>query len=116
MSMDLFPTLIEFAGGLIEGKDIDGISIRDLLLSGEQLPERDLFWSFKNQKAIRRGPWKLVSTAKNDTITNELFNLKTDMSEQYDLSAEEPQLTSELLEELDHWHVDVWDGVITVSN
>ena len=115
MSMDLFPTLIEFAGGSFENKVIDGISIRNMLLSGEPLPERDLFWSFKNQKAVRRGLWKLVSTANNEMITNELFNLQTDLSEQQDVSAEQPQLMSELLEELDNWHRDVWDGVITVS-
>jgi arylsulfatase A-like enzyme len=115
MSMDLFPTLIEFAGGSIENKVIDGISIRNMLLSGEPLPERDLFWSFKNQKAVRRGPWKLVSTAKNDIITNELFNLQTDLSEQHDLSEEEPQLFNELLLVLDDWYRDVWNGVTTVS-
>jgi arylsulfatase A-like enzyme len=115
MSMDLLPTLVDFAGGAPTENIIDGISFKSLLLTGEQLRDRDLFWSFKNQKAMRRGTWKLVSTVKEDSITNELFDLNADLSEQNDLSDTEPEITKDLLHELDKWNAEVREGITVVA-
>jgi arylsulfatase A-like enzyme len=115
MSMDLLPTLVDFAGGAPTENIIDGISFKSLLLMGEQLRDRDLFWSFKNQKAMRRGTWKLVSTVKEDSITNELFDLNADLSEQNDLSDTEPEITKDLLHELDKWNAEVREGITVVA-
>ena len=59
MGMDFLPTLIDFAGGKPSGTNIDGISLKDLLLNGTKLPQRDLFWSFGHRLAMRRDNWKL---------------------------------------------------------
>jgi arylsulfatase A-like enzyme len=115
MSMDLLPTLVDFAVGAPTENIIDGISFKSLLLTGEQLRDRDLFWSFKNQKAMRRGTWKLVSTVKEDSITNELFDLNADLSEQNDLSDTEPEITKDLLHELDKWNAEVREGITVVA-
>ena len=115
MSMDLLPTLLDFVGGKPTDTELDGISIKSLLLHGEQLPDRDLFWSFKSQRAMRRGKWKLVSTVKDEIIINELFDLEADLSEENDLSAEEPQLLNDMLQEMESWYEEVWSGVTTIS-
>lgn len=115
MSMDFLPTFVDLAGGGQLASTLDGISISNLLLNGEKLPERDLFWSFKSQKAMRQGDWKLVSTIKEDTVINELFDLELDLSEQKDISADHPQQMREMLESIEAWHKDVWNGVESVA-
>lgn len=115
MSMDLLPTLLDFAGGQPSGENIDGVSIKNLLLNDKALQERDLFWSFKNQRAMRKGKWKLVTTIKADSITNELFDLSIDLSEKNDLSVEYPELKKEMIEEIENWYEDVWSGVESVA-
>ncbi len=115
LSMDFLPTLVDFAGGKPTGTNIDGINLKNLLLNNEQLPERDLFWSFGNKIAMRSGKWKLVSiqTKKNNTV--ELFDLETDLSEKTDLSADHPELVKEMLVRFENWQNEVREGVTTVS-
>lgn len=115
LSMDLFPSLVDLAGGKPAANKLDGISIKSLLLHGEELPPRDLFWSFKNQRAMRRGKWKLVSTTKDGITTNELFDLEADLPEENDLSAEEPQLLNDMLQNMESWHKEVWSDVTAIS-
>ena len=115
MSMDLFPTLLDLAGSKSTGLKLDGISVKNLLFNGEELPDRNLFWSFKNQKAMRKGKWKLVSTILEDKTTHELFDLETDLSEKNDLSAKHPQLLKEMLQDLDNWEEEVWSGVNIIA-
>ena len=115
MSMDLLPTIVQYAGGTPAGKNLDGISIKNLLQNGEKLPDRNLFWSFKNQKAMRRGNLKLVSSNREEKVINELFDLESDLSEKNDLSAKEAQLLNEMLKEIENWQEEVWKGVKTVA-
>ena len=115
MSMDLLPTIVHYAGGTPTGKNLDGISIKNLLHYGDKLPDRDLFWSFKNQKAMRRGNWKLVSSKGEEKVTHELFDLESDLSETNDLSTKESQLLNEMLKEIENWREEVWNGVKTVA-
>ncbi len=115
LSMDFYPTLIDFAGGTPLRKNLDGISLKNLLLHGQQLPERNLYWSFKSQKAMRQGNWKLVSTQKDSRVVNELFNLENDLSEKNDLSTQFPERLNEMLLHVDSWYASVWQGVVTVS-
>ena len=115
LSMDLFPTMLDFAGGASSGNNLDGFSLKNFLLTGDELQGRDLFWGFKRQKAMRRGKWKLVSTVKEDSIIHELFDLEADLSEKNDLSNEFPDLKNEMVKEIEKWHDEVWSGVETVS-
>lgn len=115
LSMDFLPTLVDFAGGKPSGTNLDGINIRNLLLNNEELPERDLFWSFGNKIAMRSGKWKLVTFKKKDETSIELFDLESDLSEKTDLSADQPELVAEMLLKLENWQKEVWDGVTPVS-
>ena len=58
--MDLLPTFAEIVGGKIPaGRGMDGISIRGVLLNGEKLPPRRIFFggggAFRRLATRRRG-------------------------------------------------------------
>lgn len=93
MTMDLFATSLEAAGGA-PVPNIDAKSFLKLLRSNQQAPfDRDLFWVRREGNlrymgesswAMRRGPWKLV---KNSPMQPwELFNLADDPLEATDLA------------------------------
>jgi arylsulfatase A-like enzyme len=90
VSVDLFPTLLGFAGGSTGGLTLDGIDIRPLLAGEKKLPERDFYWA----NALRRGDWKFVLNKGKGKA--ELFNLKNDPGETKDLSDQNPELFNEL--------------------
>ena len=103
LTMDLFPTVIEAAGGKAQAK-IEGQSILPLLKTGTQKPfQRDVFFTRRegNMKymgdsswAMRRGPWKLLKNVPDGPW--ELFNLADDPLEATDLRKKNPQKYREL--------------------
>jgi arylsulfatase A-like enzyme len=112
-SPDLFPTLLDAIGSEPEpDQTLDGISLLRSL-RGESIPERPLYWHYPhygNQggapgAAIRRGPWKLISWYEDQRV--ELFHLPSDLGEQRDRSAEEPQLVADLQAELRQWQARI---------
>ena len=104
LSMDFFPTMVDVVGGSIP-EDLDGVSLKDLLLKGESLPKRDLFWQYNSQRAIRSGEWKLVSLEPEEEL--QLFNLKNDPEEAHNLAKTDPDLVQELEQKLTDWEKDV---------
>jgi len=100
LSMDLFPTLISIAGNdLPDNLDFDGQDFSQSLFFGNTLQERPVFWRFKSQRAIRKGPWKLLLDGEDMF----LYNLEADPVEDKDLKAEYPVITDTLLILLDQW-------------
>ena len=82
MTMDLFPTLVSITGGdLPKGVQLDGVDFSSVLFDGKKLEDRNLFWRFKGDRAVRRGPWKLL--VEGDSTY--LFNLVDDPNEQLNL-------------------------------
>jgi len=115
LTMDLLPTMLDFIGTKPSGINVDGISIKNLLLAEEELPERDLFWKYGNGNAIRSGDWKLVNNMIGGKESVELFNLSDDVSEKNDLSAQKPELVKQLKQKLESWQKEVTKGVPVVS-
>lgn len=119
---DLLPTMVDIAGG--SAKDIDGVSIRPLLVGETQSSDRSLLWHFpyyhpergyKNakqtigmddfrvsqtrpQSALRKGPYKLLWFAEDSHV--ELYDLQSDPGEQTDLAPANQQLANDLKREL----------------
>ncbi len=65
-------------------------------------PHTKLFWRVENgaQYAVRVGDWKLVKTKDK----KELFNLKQDIGEQTDLSAQNPDILQRLDDQFAQWN------------
>ncbi|MBP0902973.1 sulfatase [Mariniflexile gromovii] len=104
LTMDLFPTIMDFVGGK-QPENIDGISLKNNLIKGEALPQRDLFWGYAGRKAMRQGDWKLILNNKNSEPL--LFNLKDDLGENNNLAKQYPDLVKGMLDTLDAWEKDV---------
>lgn len=116
ISLDVMPTLLALAGiDLPKQPPLDGVDLSPLLLEGQPLPSRPLFWaSLSNagarSEAMRDGPWKLVvqhpkarpGSFENETV--ELYRLDRDPGERTDLAAKEPQRTRSMLQELKAWY------------
>ena len=104
LSMDLFPTLVSVAGGVVPTElKLDGANLQALLTKGQTLPERTLFWAYRKQTATRNGPWKLL--VQDDAVR--LFNLDSDLGERTDLAAQHPDLVASLQAELAAWKREV---------
>ena len=110
LGMDVFPTITELAlNKKIEG--IDGQSFKKVIDKKETWNKRTVYWnSYKARptqtgdvktSAIRVGDYKLLHFVETDKV--ELYNVKEDVSEKHDLSAEMSGKTEELLSLLNKW-------------
>lgn len=104
MTMDLLPTFLELAGMPLPPADgpsaLDGVSLVPVLLRGEQITERTLFWQTGDMRAARRGAWKVV--IQHDQPA-ELYDLSTDLGERNNLAAREPERLRDMLAALATW-------------
>jgi len=104
LGMDLFPTMASLAGAkLPAGLALDGVDLTPALFRREKLSERTLFWAYNKQRAVRRGPWKLL--VQGDDAR--LFNLADDLGERNDLAAAQPEMVTNLKARLADWERDV---------
>lgn len=111
---DFYPAILEMAGIKKYGtpQHIDGKSFVKALKKGKGDLERPLYFHYPNnwgerredvgipQSAIKKGDWKLIHNY--ETGTNELYNLKDDISEQHDLAGQKEyrKIASSLAKEL----------------
>ncbi len=109
ISLDLFPTVLEIAETPVpDDRSIDGISLCSLFLKNESIGKRTLFWSFKNQRAVRDDNWKLVIPDREDRNSGfHLFDLSKDVEEKINLAEHEPKLVKDLIQRLTSWETDV---------
>jgi len=109
--IDILPTLAEICNASLPEHKIDGRSLLPLIESRERdWAERSLFfyWTRRypelyNNMAIHKGDYKLVGHTDFDAeITDfELFNLKNDPYEQYNVLDENTELADVLKNEMD---------------
>jgi len=118
-SIDILPTLAEITGARLPDKKIDGVSILPLM-RGEKTssPRHDFLYYFDENslKAVQRDYWKLVLPHKGRTYRNmkpgvdgwpgktgietiesaQLYDLRRDPGEWYDVAAFYPEKVKEL--------------------
>ena len=96
---DFLPTACDLAKRAAPTK-VDGISFLPTLLGNPQIKRHDhLYWEwvlFGDQRAIRKGDWKLITCGRGPNCKKELYNLKDDIGEQRNLAPELPEKTNEL--------------------
>ena len=100
MGMDLFPTVASIAGAkLPDGLKLDGVDLLAVMTEDKKLLQRTLFWRFEDEKAVRKGPWKLLVRETKTT----LYNLDEDLAEKNDLARTNPAMLKRLNDELAVW-------------
>lgn len=112
VTMDFYPTLIEIAKAKLDtAQTMDGKSFLALLKNPSLTRKETLYWYYPLQKphflggrsaeAIRDGDFKLIEFF--DDNHHELYNLKTDLSEEHDLAKKMPDKARQLQEKLEAW-------------
>jgi arylsulfatase A-like enzyme len=124
--VDFMPTFAELAGVLPPSRQpVDGVSLIPLL-KGDNLPDRPIFfhfplylegqdkervlpvygsevnhWRAVPSSVVIQGDWKLIKY--HEYGSHELFDLGSDISEDYDLQPIEKEKARALLDTLQHW-------------
>jgi arylsulfatase A len=103
--IDLLPTFVAAADGRVEPAwHVDGINLLDVWSGKAAAPDRTIYWEWQSERtdqiAAMRGRFKLVATGGGKS---ELYDVVGDPAERRDISAEHPELTSELRDELAAW-------------
>jgi len=107
ISLDVMPTVLSAAGvAVAQDRKLDGVDWLPILLDGEKLTDRRLFW---NGKAMREGDWKLILNGKGgDTVG--LYNLANDLGEKNNLADAQADRVKAMLASLEAWKRDVAGG------
>ena len=94
---DLLPTCAELLGEKAP-EGIDGISMLPTLLGrpGQLKNHEYLYWELNGQQGVRMGDWKAVRLRPNQKI--QLFDLKTDISEENDVADQHPDIVARIRE------------------
>ncbi len=113
VAVDILPTMLNIAGvPLPQDRVLDGVDILPMAKGQAGSPHGDLFWGFKNQRAVRRGPWKLVLHPMLDFerfADDDIFlaNMEDDPGETQNLAGLRPEIVQELTEAIQNWERDV---------
>ena len=99
LSMDWLPTLMDLADIEAAERSFDGKNMRATLLEGTNDRSGIRYWRYKQQKAVRKGDWKMIWTGEEAL----LFNLAEDPAESSDLSKKEPGRLAEMQKVLQNW-------------
>ncbi len=112
ITLDLTATALNIGGA--STKNTDGVDLLPYLTGKKKgAPHDTLYWRFGDQMAIRVGDYKLVRYDQNaDTQVGKmlpaigpfLYNLKDDIGETKDLSAQMPDKVKELQSKWDAWN------------
>lgn len=121
-NLDLFPTILKFAGINNNDLKLDGTNLSPILEGNVEKLDRPLYWHFpiylqaynihdnenrdslfrtRPGSVVRYKNWKLHYYFENDEV--ELYNLSDDIGERNNLAKKEPKKTKELLNYLKKW-------------
>ena len=98
--IDIMATAVEVGGAAypkqVGARTIDplqGKSLLPVFQGATRTPHEQLYFRFGNDRALRMGPWKLVSAKLGRW---ELYNLDEDRTEIHDLAAQQPERVAEM--------------------
>lgn len=125
-TMDLLPTFAKLAGAALPSHPIDGHDIRPLIFSeaGAASPwDEDGFcyYHMEQLQAVRAGPWKLYLPLREKLIglahktapsKLELFNVRDDVGELHEISAEHPEIVARLLALVERTRREIGDVAV----
>lgn len=111
-AVDLFPTLADFAsidwqGGQLKGKKIDGASLRHTLLESADGDAASLDSSVGSRRRVLFSQWKGRSTARTQQFrmhsSGQLYDIENDPREQVDVASDRPGVAKRLTKRLEQW-------------
>ncbi len=99
-SLEILPTLLKSCQ-VNPPQDIilDGFDLLPVLQGETPSARNTMFWQRRHDIGVRVGDWKWVNSSRGSG----LFNLKTDIGEQQDLSATHPEKLKELKQHFARW-------------
>lgn len=89
----------------VNGKKIqplEGVSLLPVFAGKELKRGRPIFWEHEGNRAVRDGPWKLVSAFSEGNVW-ELYNMETDRTEMCDLARKFPKRVDSLARKWNAW-------------
>lgn len=133
-NIDLFPTLAAISGAPLPQRKIDGVNILPLVKGEKEVSPRESFVYYYNKndlEAVTDGMFKLVFPHKYVTygahlpgndgqpglLTNreitkpELYDLRRDPGERYDVIAQNPEVARKLMQIADDMREDLGDNL-----
>lgn len=114
---DLFPTLVQIAGGDPAGfRNLDGVSLVPTIHDNRLLKRGEPIYGYRAYEdlyaSVRDGDWKLLAYRSG---TLKLYNIADDIGETNDLAAANPELVNRLKAKLAAWEksmgVETYSGV-----
>lgn len=114
--MDFMPTLLAMAGGGVAPQPCDGIDFTPAF-HGRDLPQRKFFWHFPHYNGLGGTPassmldgdWKLIEWLEDGHL--ELFNLKVDPGERYNVASPHQDRALAMQAELHAWRAKMHTGM-----
>ena len=99
-TLEILPTLLQ-ASEVKPPKNIilDGFDLLPVLQGNKPSARNTMFWQRRHDKGARVGDWKWVASNRGSG----LFNLRTDVGEQKDLSVTHPNKLEELKQHFARW-------------
>ncbi|WP_257669246.1 sulfatase [Parapedobacter tibetensis] len=114
ITTDLYPSILDMVGlPLMPDQHRDGVSLVPVLKQEGTLAREALYWHFPNYvgtghpnpatplSAIRYHDWKLIESLEDGTL--ELYDLKTDQEELYNLASSNRKMAKSLQQMLEIW-------------
>ncbi|UWP60802.1 sulfatase family protein [Ruminococcus gauvreauii] len=116
-AMDLFPTLLNLAGGDAAEYTLDGSDLTTLLTTGADHVHDQIFWEMEGQTAVREGNYKLVlngQLVESEAPQDEIFlsDLAGDPGETHNIAGQYPEITERLKNAAISWRENLernWD-------
>jgi arylsulfatase len=137
-SIDLLPTLASLTEGKLSDNEIDGVDISALLKGDfDATPRKTLLYYYEknNLNAVRKGNWKLVlphsymsydamvgndgekgEKVKKVIEKSELFDMRRDPGEQFNVIDYYPEIVEELMHVVDDARAELGDLNVGIKN
>jgi arylsulfatase A-like enzyme len=99
-ALEIVPTLLAASGAKVAPEVVlDGFDMLPILRGEQPSPRTEMYWQRRGDKAGRVGHWKWLESAKGKG----LYDLRTDLGETRDLSAEQPEVLVMMKERFAAW-------------